>query len=144
MPIYESRNDRKNERSVAKVLERKFGCDVCVTDTTDEIDFIGYDNEVIRWIGELKCRNVYPDTYDTIFLEKRKRDALEHLAEQSDDDVTPLFIVKFTKNNEIRIFELGKDVNLGKPKRNLGRTDRNDPNDLDTMYLVPVSRMIKI
>jgi len=137
MPIRITNNDRKNEQEVVRYLERKLEADIIMTDDMDDVDFVVCENDVATAIIELKSRNVLPDTYNTIYLSKSKREKMETIAEEY--GIMPIFMVRF-KDKSIKMILLGKDVNLGRATRK-GRFDRGDKNDIEMMYEVPITDM---
>ena len=62
--------DKQNEAYVASILKKEFQCDVHLSDDMEVYDFLLSDDDIPIAIVELKCRNISPNQYDTIYLSK--------------------------------------------------------------------------
>lgn len=88
--------DERNEYEVAKILEKKWKCNIRKFGKLDPIDWWAErDNKVVAFI-ELKCRNIPSTKYDTVFVTLRKWLDLLRAREWSTDGVPSLIVLKWT------------------------------------------------
>lgn len=125
------------ERAVADRLELAWGCTFDHLERFDPIDWLISVEHNAFAFGELKCRDIDVDTYETIYLAVHKLNALRERAKRTRRPA--LFIVGF-RDGQIRWIDArhvdDRDLIIA------GREDRPDmPHDREPIVLVPVAAM---
>src|SRR5262245_190462 len=110
MTHYVTDDDENNERLIACMVERAFGCDVCKYPRFSPIDWYAARDGRLVAVLELKARTHATTTYPTVFLSVRKWLALG-LAELG-LDVPAFYVVQFTDG--VRLCRV-RDVAAGWP-----------------------------
>lgn len=131
-PLYETDNDRRKERlamdrllmgsnKVFRKLPIRYGVDFAIIS----------DGKIVSW-AEVKCRNNSSALYQTLMISAAKIWTGVTLSAQTGK---PFFIVAewtdgigYLKIPDVSLFDLG----FG------GRTDRNDAQDMEPVYFIPV------
>jgi len=133
-----TRKDAIEEKKAAKKISKVLDIKIELTDDFDHVDFILIDkvNDLPFAVAEFKRRYVAESFYNTVFLEKDKRENTEDRAKKL--GVIPLFVVQF--DDALKLVEIGSSKNFGKPKK-LGRYDRGDSRDIDLIYEVDIDSM---
>lgn len=139
-PTYETPEDLGNEDAVAATLERIWkGYEVRKLRSYDKIDraVVPRGSKHPRALVEIKCRTVTMQQYDTYLISFDKvRDALGFYAQTG---IPVFFVVRWLDAlgyYKIDQPSLDEDIKLGIG----GRTDRDDPNDVELCAFIPINR----
>lgn len=127
-PKYETSKDLANEKRIIRPYAEAFGYDYKKLPSGDYADYALFkDGELVAYV-EIKRREVSYFCYDTIYLSEEKFDDL------LGRDVPSIFLVGFDDGiGWVRLRPEHKDdVGLG------GRTDRNDPLDIERVCHIPI------
>ena len=134
-PKYETEKDIANERLVADALA-EHGYEVYKLPIQYRLDWLlRYNGNPIAF-AEVKTRNCNKDTYPTVMISLSKVIHARMLAEATN---LPCYLILFYRDCIARVnFDDTFTVNPG------GRSDRNDPQDLDVCAYYPVERLTVI
>ena len=130
--------DAVNEAIICERVSKMTGLTIERTDDMHPVDFILRSEHGIECVVELKSRNIKSTDYNTIYLSKAKREAVEKFA--WDNDTDPFFLVWFKGDDVLKSIALGITRDFGEPEMK-GRFDRGDKTDVEPMYLVNISSM---
>lgn len=130
--IYQTQKDLDWQTDVANLLLTKYRCTLHSFAKLDPVDgWVEKDDRTVA-IVEIKRRYVNRDTYPSIWISTRKRDALIDIA-KGFPDARPLFIVYYDDSVcYIDVRNSGDMIVQG------GRTDRGAVNDIEMMVDVPI------
>lgn len=131
MPLYETSDDRKREASIASILCCKWGCDAIMLPKKSIADAMLVDDESVKALIEIKCRN---KEYDTYMISQRKINDLRQAADMF--QVKSLVVVSFPD----RICYFDSAMEPDKVEKG-GRTDRNDSHDVEQMNHYSVTKL---
>jgi hypothetical protein len=135
-PIYEKQSDVENELGVARAISAAWGCDVYKLPVMESADFaIEVSGEYVG-LMEVKCRTYSYDQLDKmggLIISKRKVDAVFNLAKEHD-----VFVVLAVRLSGV-IYVMSRRILSDFEVIKAGRRDRNDPQDIEECYLIPMS-----
>ena len=128
--LYETKEDRTAEKNLQWLLEYA-GRSAFITPTTAPADFVVGKNGQLTAFAELKVRTTNMDAYPNYTVDRRKVDKLIEHAKLF--GVSAVLFVQWA--------DVTKYVELSPPYPLIkqGRKDRNDPNDIDIQYEIPLS-----
>jgi len=134
-PIYEKQSDIENELGVARDISAAWMCDVYKLPPLESADFaIEVNGEYVGLI-EIKCRNYSYDQLDKmggLIISKRKVDAVFNLAKEHD-----VFVVLAVRLSGV-VYVMSRRILPDFEVIRAGRRDRNDPQDIEECYLIPM------
>lgn len=137
MTLYETDEDRANQRRVADALAAHWRCGVMKMPERHAVDYLFGDDNGAMWI-EIKKRNVTSTKYKTLMIDKKKLEAgLAH----SDGTGFPFGLVVHWNDGVffVRVDNLHRYfIDLG------GRADRADANDTDIVVHIPTSEFRRL
>jgi len=134
-PKYETERDIQNERLVADALA-EHGYEVYKLPIQYRLDWLLRFNGNPIAFAEVKTRNCEMNTYPTVMISLSKVIHARMLAEATN---LPCYLILFYRDCIARVnFDDTFTVNPG------GRSDRNDPQDLDVCAYYPVERLTVI
>ena len=135
-PLYESDQDRSNEAKVAGEISKIWGCHVRKLDPTNSADYAVEHNGSVVALLEIKCRKYSFDQLQKLgglFISRQKIDRVMGvcageglwftLAISLPDGIYALSAKEWPSFEIVRA----------------GRTDRNDPADIEQCYLIPMN-----
>ena len=133
-PIYETDDNKKEEKSIGKIISRIWKSEVWklppLADCGDLL--LARSNELVA-IVEIKRRYNEMSRYDTYMISKGK---LERIAEASDRwGVVGLVVVQF--RDFLAYFHADRALNTGVIATG-GRFDRDDPQDMEEVVHIPM------
>jgi hypothetical protein len=133
-PVYESEEDRRNERAVAGRLVAMWNCQVFKNPDFYPLDYSIVQGRMVKGFCEIKCRLAH---YETLLLSVHKWMAgLEFTSSTG----LPSFIVARSPAGlfrmQIQPMELAIEI--------AGRKDRGDSQDQEPCVMIPYARMKRI
>ena len=135
-PIYETRQDKYNEVSVAQYLTEKHGGVYVPSEELAPFDGVLLSRGQPKALVEIKVRTTASSTYATYMISAAKVDSIIAMAKEQ--KLIPLLVVKFTDG--VFITKLVEDF-----KRGLGgRYDRGDTRDVEECMYIPMSKFRKL
>ena len=136
-PLYESKSDLAVERSLAARIQNNFSWSLKKLSRRYELDFIAFAGKKAVAFIEVKRRHNPVHHYETIILSLAKY--IKGAQYQKTTGLKFLFIVEFDDG----CFQYTYNENDGKDFKITmgGRTDRNDPEDIEPVIHIPVSKM---
>lgn len=131
-PFYETQEDLSREREVADEIARVWKCKVRKMPVSYRVDYALFSvNTLLAWL-EIKCRRNAMKAYDTYMISADKIMSGLDLAHHAN---APFLLVvkwsdgigytKITKLSDYKIEFKGRD-------------DRNDPNDMEPVAMIPI------
>jgi len=127
-PMYETQNDKKNEKIVARMFVDRFSSSVtgyCLTPPRYPVDVAFTNGDEVKGFGEIKTRNVDMRTYPTYMISLAKIVDMKALSYTC--GVPCLLIVKWKDHagylDVSKVFP--SKISIG------GRVDRNDKQDVE-------------
>jgi len=140
-PLYETPDDLRNESELISRAEEEWDCSLHKLDGfRDGVDFIALDRagKGVCWV-EVKCRRsvdwVQIDKWGGYLLSCHK---YENAIQKAESTYMPFVLLVSDKYGDARFCVIREresfDVVLG------GRTDRNDPKDIEPVILIPAER----
>jgi len=136
-PLYETQEDIQRETAVAAELSRAWKCDTRKFGKAYTLDYeLLRDNEVVA-LCEIKCRFVSWDTYDTYMISIQK---IKEARKIADSRRLPAFIVVHYED-DIRFFHVNMEPDWTEQG---GRTDRDDPMDIEEVAHYKTERLTSI
>ena len=134
-PIYETQQDRDNERAVAEAIGQRYGCDMHKLPMKYILDFAATrDGRVVAFI-EVRCRNIASTQYDEFMVSVGKLLAAKSLTSCTG---IPCRLAVRWADGVTRITNLppeNYDVRIG------GSTRRNDWQDIEPMAYIKIADM---
>lgn len=136
-PLYESAQDRLNERMAVAELCRLYQCKAYKLPISYGLDYaLVRDPDQIIALAEIKCRTNNAQRYETIMVAGLKRSAALELRRAL--GVPTLFVPVFSDGVFLIDFKERPDaVTLG------GRKDRGDSADIEPMVHYRIDRLIR-
>lgn len=138
-PIYESAEDLKNERSVAKKIATTYGLDLKKMHMKYSIDYMAFDKsgEAVAVIEVKRRKNKYKKYQSVILSLAKYNRGVEY---DRANDLQFIFAVEFDDGCYIYEYQPGDlfRIQLG------GRTDRNDKQDIEPVIHIPINRMNRL
>jgi hypothetical protein len=139
--MYETSDDLDNERSVLTVVANSWRCSATKLPRRYELDYALHEQMGARRIkafAEIKCRNFQTTKYETVVLSLMKLAKAEQLSRLC--GVPSLLIVRFV--DEARWLKIAGDGSVSPVKVAIGgRTDRNDPDDIEVVAHFKIDQM---
>ena len=129
-PVYESEQDLFRERQLAVKAERAWRCQMVKQSKFNQFDYAAVrDGRVVAFI-EMRNRSTPFEKYPTMILSANKMQAAQsmHLA----TGLPCLFLVQWTDATGFVSMLNQYPVIMG------GRTDRNDPADIEALSSIPI------
>jgi hypothetical protein len=136
--LYESKEDRSNEREVASRLASIKACDFKKLPMAYYIDWVFLRNQKPVAIAEVKCRSNPSTQYPTLMLSLAKWMHGKQLAKEL--SVPFLVIIRWTDGI---FWHEASDKSLISHGFG-GRTDRNDDQDVEPVVYIPINHFRKI
>jgi Holliday junction resolvase-like predicted endonuclease len=135
MPIYQTKEDTKKEHAVVRLLESKTPQRFLeIKSVTSPADWVSYrDGAGVTHLVEIKNRTNSMGAYPTYMIDKKKVDKLDRLSAEL--GLGGLVIVGFT--DYVAIAKTADIIDKSTVGTG-GRYDRNDTNDIDTVYYFPI------
>lgn len=137
-PIYESEDDGANEAAVAQLIAVHFVVRVVKAPKLAPIDWEIYRNDVLGGLLEVKCRTHRPGTFPTLILSEMKW--LEGIRLGKEKNVP--FYVAASFGGDVRWINACRARNFYVDMA--GRTDRDDPMDMERCVHIPMDNMKRI
>jgi hypothetical protein len=143
-PIYETKSDRQNEKTIASYLEKRWGCEADKLKIACEIDYSLTRGGKIVGVMEIKCRKYDYNTLEGwggLILSAHKWQAAKRWKETH--NITFILAVGLLDG----IFVLLVRASDNWPQLELvtgGRTDRSDPQDIEPCVLIPMKLFNKM
>ena len=135
-PTYETKDSLTREGVVAKAVASAWASDAVKMPKYYKCDYALSRGKMVKAFLEIKCRDVLPDTYETIIL---SADKFTFLLEMERSTRVPCFFVVRFSDNSIRYAKLsevkGFTIEIG------GRFDRNDDDDTEAVVHIPIGEM---
>ena len=135
--LYETQNDLMRESAVAKELCKQWKCDGKKYSTAHHLDYKLTRGNQLMALCEIKCRNVHSYDYDTYMISYNK---IKNARTISREQRVPAFIVVHYED-DIQYFDVEELPNLLSEG---GRTDRNDPFDIEEVAHYNMNRLKSI
>ena len=135
-PIYETRQDKYNEASVAQYLTEKHGGVYVPSEELAPFNGVLLSRGQPKALVEIKVRTTASSTYATYMISAAKVDSIIAMAKEQ--KLIPLLIVKFTDGVFITKLVEGLKRSLG------GRYDRGDTQDIEECAYIPMSKFRKV
>lgn len=134
--FYETKESLSRESLVADEVAKAWACRQVKMPKYYKCDYALARGKMVKAFLEIKCRDVLPDTYETLILSV---DKFTFLVEMERSTKIPcFFVVRFT-DNSIRYAKLsevkGFTIEIG------GRFDRNDDDDTEAVVHIPIGEM---
>ena len=140
MTLYQSRKDVVNEKKVIKCLHAHTGTGFLeLPGVTSAADWAVHENGKLKALVEVKNRTNALNTYSTYMIDKDKIDTLYNVSESL--QLNGVLAVGFT---DCVGFAFASTVIAESEVGTGGRTDRNDANDIDTVYYFPVEHFKRL
>lgn len=135
-PRYEKKEDLINEDGVAKVFCLHMNCTYKkvreIDDYSPDVSFYRDDKRVA--VGEIKCRTCDHEEYGTYLISAAKLDGIM-------SRWTPIPIVLIVRWTDGIYWVAVTERAASSWKKALGgRTDRDDPKDVEACYRIPISQ----
>jgi hypothetical protein len=133
-PFYETKQDKKNEREIARILEKRWKCRLEKLPIKYGFDYAALRGEsVVCWI-EIKCKKNSTDRYKSFLLSLDKWMVAKELLRYT--DIPCILAVKFTDKIMWRKFNMLEKFHIGFLR--YGIKGRNDPNDKQPSAFIPM------
>ena len=131
-PLYESRQDVVNQEAIRNLLQGKWKCTLVPAARNAAIDYYAIDaGGLIKGLVEVKCRTNHKNKYDTFLLSFHKILSAEALSKNL--NIPVLLVVGWT--DEVGYTKLNPASTYNTKQG--GRVDRNDPQDIHEVALIP-------
>ena len=128
MPIYETKEDLKNEE-IAKQYIRSIGYTPVKLKPEQSIDFAVCKGEDIMCLLEFKRRRCNSDKYETLMIHKRKHNAAIRYKKKM--NLETILMVQYNDSLRACVFsQVSFTEGYG------GRFDRNDPSDFEEVIYI--------
>ncbi len=138
--LFKSDRDRQNEDEVRAVLERAWRCEIrTYGGTCEAIDWYAVRGATIAAYLELKSRDHYVSSYDTVFLNVRKWLALTLI--QAGTGCPGIYVVRWLDDlRYVRISEVdARAIRLGGCNRRV-----KSATDIEPVIEIPIEQMTPI
>jgi hypothetical protein len=135
---YETAADLKAELEAAAKIARAFGWKTLVKlKRSYYVDWagVGMDSRIAGWV-EFKRRTVSRAEYPSYMISAQKVQALEQLAKAT--SLPSYLVIQWTDSLGFCRDFSGCDLRIG------GRIDRNDPEDYEPCFMIPIERFVEI
>jgi len=143
-PMYETATDRKNERVIAEMLERRWDCDADKLKIACEVDYSLTREGRIVAVMEIKCRNYDYDTLDGLgglILSAHKWQAGRRWKETHNI----AFILVLGLTDGVFVYRLKAEDPWPEMKlKTAGRRDRGDAQDIEPCVIIPMQKFQKL
>jgi hypothetical protein len=138
-PTYETASDRQREQSAAERFAAHFGGELINFPPMARVDKLLMIGGKMRALMEVKCRTHKFGHYDTYMLSAEKYMTL--LRASRDFNIAGLVVVGFT---DCIAWVDTKAVGGLRIIAGGGRTDRNDPQDIEKVVKIPMVKFTKL
>lgn len=128
-PAYETEDDLRREQSVSNRLQAAWNCSIEKLPVRYEIDWAIYRDSNLKAFAELKCRNHPFGKYPSLMLSLMKWTTGKSLARHA--NVPFIIVAKFSDCLAYCETQQAAEIVWS------GRKDRNDPQDLEPVVLIP-------
>lgn len=135
---YESESDRVNERNVAGLVSSRWNCAFHKLPKAYHLDYAIVRDGVISAWAEVKVRNASYPSY-RLALQKWLK-AIELLKSTGKKS---FLIVSWPVDGERIVMRYEIDPDDVLPIIMAGRTDRNDPDDIEPHVVIPLSKFVR-
>ena len=136
--LYVTERDTQNERSVIERLTTRLQCQFAHFAYEASIcDYIAIREGTAIALVEIKTRTTPHNNYPTYIIDQSKLDRLADTAQRL--GLKPILVIWFT--DDIYWINATKRPWPVKPG---GRNDRNDSNDIDQVYHIPVAELKRL
>ena len=136
-PVYETKNDLKNEKGIAKLVSDELDCTLVKLPRYYQLDFVIVTigeggKKFITGMVEIKCRSIPKDKYDTYMISADK--FMVGLQYMQQFNLTIKLVVSWVDCVGVYDFKEDTSYHIGFN----GRYDRGDSEDVEPVVYIPI------
>jgi hypothetical protein len=131
-PVYENAESLAEERRFASAIEERWNCRLRKQPRHFILDFAVERDGVIVGFAEIKCRNYRSDAFRDYMISLSKIARAREIKRVTGLDTA--LCVRFTNADLMRKITDDRTVSVGMG----GRKDRGDPEDIETVAMIPL------